>query len=283
MNERNRAEGWKHAKISGHENELLAENAIKNDIYYQQNFLNRLNIFNRKINSIFTGGLNEKNVPCIFNKETTKSKTDMYIELDNGFNLKISIKKSLSGQVFLIGIDRFIDGFEFQYNKKIPDNVKRAIKLFWGAAHDISSILNTYSYNKDYELRKNRLVAYTLQSYDKSLYESLLLWFVENIYEITDFCFSKGLACQESDWANVIWYINELGENSIDYVFYINDLCRAAMFEAQSMIYYGNRGGGTTIQLPFGFVQWHSPTKKIPGDIQFHHTFDKIFEIMNNK
>ena len=39
---------------------------------------------------------------------------------------------------------------------------------------------------------------------------------------------------------------------------------------------YGNVGGGTTIQLPFGFVQWHSPTKKIPGDMQFHHNHEKI-------
>ena len=44
---------------------------------------------------------------------------------------------------------------------------------------------------------------------------------------------------------------------------------------------YGNKTGGSTIQLPFGMVQWHSPTKKIPGDMQFHHSYEKIMELLN--
>jgi len=37
--------------------------------------------------------------------------------------------------------------------------------------------------------------------------------------------------------------------------------------------------GGSTIQLPFGFVRWHSPSKTIPGQMQFHHSFSKISQL----
>lgn len=40
--------------------------------------------------------------------------------------------------------------------------------------------------------------------------------------------------------------------------------------------------GGTTIQMAFGFVQWHSPQKTIPGCIQFHHNYNKICTAMDN-
>ena len=40
-------------------------------------------------------------------------------------------------------------------------------------------------------------------------------------------------------------------------------------------ITYGNNNGGTTIQLPFGFVQWHK------GQMQFHHSYEKIRNLLN--
>lgn len=280
MEHRDRATGWRHAKLSGHENEALVDELFASDSRYQHYFLDRLGQGNTRVISIDTGGLNEKNVPCIFPNETTKSKADMYIRLEDGSSLNISIKKSLIGQVYLIGIDRFIDGFELQYKKRIPPDVKRAITLFWGSAEDVPDILKSYSYDTNYENRKHRLVAYTLAQYNSVLHASLLDWFKNNMYEITDFCFSKGLAKSPEDWANVIWYKNELGENSVDDVFFIDELCRKTSSNAFSSTEYGNRNGGSTIQLPFGFVQWHSPTKRIPGNLQFHHGYDKINSIM---
>ena len=40
------------------------------------------------------------------------------------------------------------------------------------------------------------------------------------------------------------------------------------------MIVPGKTLGGTTIQLPFGFVQWHQ------GQIQFHHNLDLMRKIL---
>ena len=41
-------------------------------------------------------------------------------------------------------------------------------------------------------------------------------------------------------------------------------------------IWYGKKNGGSTISLPFGFVQWHQ------GKIQFHHNLESIQELFKN-
>lgn len=275
---RNRADGWKHAKLSGHENESKLEYLMQYDTATQQHFLERVGKAGCTITHVDVGGLCETDVPCVFAGEKTKSKTDMHIILDDGSKYNVSIKKSLAGQVYLISADRFMRGFESQYKTTIPANVKSAISLFWGCTDEVSGIIETYGTKPAYEKRKHRLVADTLNRYDSSLCAAMLNWFKNNMREITEFCFSRGLAINSSDWANVVWYKNELGENAVDQIFVISDLCDKMQAVAESFTYYGKVGGGTTIQLPFGFVQWHSPTKKIPGDMQFHHKFKSITE-----
>lgn len=270
---RDRAHGWKYAKLTGHENESKLEYLMQHDLTTQAHFLTRIGKFGHRITHVDVGGLCEKDVPCVFTGEKTKSKTDMHIILDDGSKYNISIKKSLSGQVYLISADRFMRGYEAQYKTTIPVNVKRAIALFWGCTDDVTALVDAYGTKPAYERRKHRLVAATLDKYDSSLGNALLNWFKSNMREITEFCFSRGLATNESDWANVIWYKNELGENAVDQIFVISDLCEKMQAAAEVSTFYGKVGGGTTIQLPFGFVQWHSPTKKIPGDMQFHHKF----------
>lgn len=277
MSIRNRAEGWKHAKLSGHENEELVEALTVNDNNIQSRILKCANKENVDVLSIDFGGLRETNVKSIFG-DTTKSKTDMHIYLADGSRINVSIKKSAGGQVYLIGVNRFIDGFEKQYSKCIPEKVKRAIALFWGTADDVENIAKTYvGKNLNYEIRKHRLVKETLDQYDSSLSDFLLDWFKENISLLLDFCFSRGLAESPEEWADIVWYKNELKENDMDELFNISVLKSKV---CSNGIEYGTRTGGSAIQLPFGFVQWHSPTKKIPGDMQFHHNYKKIEAIM---
>ena len=276
MSERNRAEGWQHAKLSGHENEALVEGSTENDSALQERILACGKKTGAKIKSIEFGGLNETDVPCIL-EGMTKSKTDMHVNLEDGSSINISIKKSVKGQVFLIGVDRFTEGFEKQFKKTIPKDVKRAISLFWGTADDTKDVVEAHSIkNKAYETRKHRIVKNTLETYDANLTKALLDWFNDNMPEIFDFCFAKGLAKNESDWATVIWYRNELSENDMDELYLIEDIKTKLTKTAE----YGTRTGGSTIQLPFGFVQWHSPKGKIPGQIQFHHDYRKIKELM---
>ena len=272
MEHRNRAQGWKHAKRSGHENERLVAELTENDINIQNRLLQCAHITHATGDRVEFGGLCETDVDCVLGGKT-KSKTDMWLFLSNGKRLNVSIKKDEGGQVFLIGIERFINGFELQYHKNIPDSVKRAISLYFGSAVDTLEVINDFgSTNKQLEIRKHRVVADTLKAYDGNLYHLLLNWFNENISELFDFCFAKGLASNSEDWAQIVWYKNMVGENQFDTMLYLEDFKSNIPPTAA----YGTRNGGSTIQLPFGFVQWHSPRKIIPGNLQFHHSYEKI-------
>lgn len=272
MSTRNRTEGWQHAKRSGHENEKLVAELTAQNVNVQQKLLSCANLHNVYIQSVKYGGLYETDVDCILGGKT-KSKTDMWIYLSNGKKLNVSIKKDEGGQVFLISIDRFIKGFELQYKKKIPNYVKRAISLYFGSADDTLDIVKKYGgINKNLENRKHRLVADTLKAYDRELYDRLLQWFNDNISDLFDFCFAKGLSSNADDWAHIVWYKNLIGENEFDKMIYLPHLQNRIPHTAE----YGTKNGGSTIQLPFGFVQWHSPSKAIPGKLQFHHNFSKV-------
>lgn len=279
MEHRNRASGWKHAKLSGHSNEALAKKLLENNADYAEHFLSRLGLESETIDSISIGGLHEQNVPSV-NGRKTKSKTDMKIICNSGRIIKISIKKSLAGQVYFVKADSFIEVFECQFHKTIPENVKRAIKLFWSASDDAPLIIQRYGNQKDtksldLQIRHKSLNATTLKNYDETLYTSMLQWFRDNIYELTKLSFAMGAAKDKDEWSDYIWYINLLNENSIDAVFYIEDICQAAVRSADSEIFYGKSNGGTTIQLPFGFVEWHQ------GQLQFHHSYKKICKLIN--
>ena len=276
MEHRDRAAGWKHAKRTGHENERLVAELTKNDINIQKRLLKCAHINNATIDKVEFGGLCETDVACVLG-EKTKSKTDMWLFLSNGKRLNVSIKKDEGGQVFLIGTERFIRGFEIQYNKEIPDLVKRALSLYFGSASDtLNVIYNFGSTNKQLEIRKHRVVGDTLKAYDENLYQLLLNWINDNIKELFDFCFAKGLASNSEDWAQIVWYKNMIGENQLDKMIYLEDYKSNIPRTAE----YGPRNGGSTIQLPFGFVQWHSPRKIIPGSIQFHHSYKKINSLL---
>ena len=70
--------------------------------------------------------------------------------------------------------------------------------------------------------------------------------------------------------------IEAITENDMDDLYYVEDIKKKLTKTAE----YGNKTGGSTIQLPFGFVQWHSPKKVIPGCMQFHHNYQKIKDLM---
>ncbi|MBQ8000521.1 MAG: hypothetical protein IJ298_04805 [Ruminococcus sp.] len=277
MEQRNRSEGWEYAKKTGHDNERLVAELTRSDPSIQQRILSCVHLENEQIIRVEYGGICEKNVECIFSGENTKSKTDMWLVLESGKHINVSVKKDNKGQAFLVSIDRFIRGFELQYNEKIPYKVKRALELYFGSAEDIPEIINKYATNNiSLQVRKHRLVASTLKAYDDELANLLLSWINEHIQELFDYCFARGLAKSSADWAHIIWYKNMLGEYNFDEMINIAE----AKTAFSSSAVYGPRNGGSTIQLPFGFIEWHSPRKTIPGNIQFHHKYDKIINAL---
>ena len=275
--QRNRKQGWAWAKMSGHVNEnSVCE--LFNDKEYRKQFAEALSI--PRIKSASVGGLCEESVNTVLG-DKSRGKTDLRLLCEGGSHVNFSIKKSLSGQVFLITIDHFISGFEKQFNVSIPDDVKTAIQLFWGSHESVTDIIQSVGTSREYELKKHRLTACTLKAYDINLYDSLLNWFKDNIGMLADFCFSKGLVSDSSLWADYVWYINRVGENDVDHIIPVEEIISACE-ENKELICYGTRFNGTTIQLPFGFVQWHSPRKAIPGCIQFHHLYQLLIKILKN-
>ncbi len=280
MAQRNRATGWQHAKLSGHSNEARVKDLLDSNLVYSKEFMSRIGLTSETIKSTSIGGLHETNVPGVLGKKT-KSKTDLKIKCASGKDINVSIKKSLGGQVYFVRAGLFIEVFEQQFHKSIPTDVQRAIKLFWAAADDALSIIKKYgnkfdSKSYDLQVRHESLNATTLKNYDVNLYNAMLQWFKDNIYELTKLSFTMGAAKDTNEWSDYVWYINLLGENDVDEIFYIEDICQAAIKVANCETYYGDSNGGTTIQLPFGFVQWHQ------GQLQFHHSYDKVCKLVDN-
>ena len=285
-NDRNRSDGWKYAKLSGHKNEKDLFERINNRKEFREIIEKKL-LLKSEILKAEYGGLYEKNVKSIIDGKT-KSKTDLILNLKNNEKINFSIKKSTGGQVYLISVARFINGFEKHFNKKISSNQKKALNFFFGSskeAEDIISQTNYYKKNKKYEkirkyeIKRKRQTNKNLKEFDETLRINLLSFFKENILDIFNFCFSTGLASNNLNWAEFIWYIDTTNDESAGTIFDIRNFSSKIekIKDISKYIYYGEKGGGTTINLPFGFVQWHQ------AQIQFHHSFKKISNIYNLK
>lgn len=274
---RTRSSGWKHAKLSGHKNEDLVESLFHNDAF-KTGFEQRLGI--DEIVSSSVGGLIETDVPSIFEGKT-KSKTDLSLLLRNGEKINISIKKSPSGQVYLISVDRFIEGFEKQFNTIISNDIKELLHIYFYGSPLTESLLEDISVIKgqsqslvSYQQKHNRLVWSSICNWNIDKADLLLQWFKDNISNICKYCFSRGLAKHENDWAQYVWYINLLGEYDFNSIYSINELTNAVSLNIDE-IFPSSINGGSTIQLPFGFVQWHQK------QMQFHHNLSKLSKILN--
>jgi len=276
VTERDRSSGWQHAKLSGHENESAVEQLF-NDEQFKAAFSKRLSI--GEIASASVGGLCETEVLSVFG-DKTRSKTDLTITLNDGKKINISIKKSYGGQVYLIGVDRFIDGFEKQFQKTIPTEVKELLYIYFYGSPKTYSLLDNVNVTKNensalisYQRRHNRLVWTSLYNWGEDKGDTLLNWFKNNIADIADFCFARGLAAEQKDWVQYVWYVNLLGEDDFDEIYSIEDI-RNAVAANVSEIFPSSQNGGSTTQLPFGFVQWHQQK------MQFHHSLGKLSEII---
>lgn len=278
MSERNRSEGWKHAKLSGHENEARVKELLDTDSAYAQKFLTRIGCANKTLSSTSIGGLHEHNVESVSGHKT-KSKTDLKLFFTDDTVIKISVKKSLGGQVYFVRAKNFIQTFETQFGKKIPEDVQKAINLFWAADSNAGLIIEDYADRSNFfeynmQIRHKSLNANTLKLYDEKLYKGLLGWFKDNMYELTYLCFATGAVKDKEEWSDFVWYKNMLGENVVDEVFNIVEISKAAERKADEEVYFGAANGGTTIQLPFGFVQWHQK------QLQFHHSYLKVSALL---
>ena len=283
VSNRNRSEGWRHAKLDGHANEKqFAESLINNKEFVSTIEKHLMKISQKDSPEISVDG--SKHVESIFDDKTT-SKVDLALNWKGGQQINISLKKSDSGQVWLISVPRFISAIEYHLNRKIDLEVRIGISLFIGG----SNLSNYESYfnkalasNKkknpsiaEQELHQSRLVAKSIETYFPSVWRSTLDFFNSNIGLITKLSFAQGLAKSEKESADVIIYNKAVNEKS---VFPIRKVIEDAISLTKlNPIIAGPKNGGSTLQLPTGFMQMHHPQ----GDnlIQFHHQYKKISKL----
>jgi hypothetical protein len=252
----NRSQGWTNAKNSGHLNEDIITEHInqKNDGNVAKN-----------IGSIRLESTSGKKIPV---------KPDLIMTLNNK-KIKVSVKKSLSGQVHLTKVNIFVDGYEKSY-QTIPTNVKNALSLTFGGNKDVNIILNdeVYDHNDDKVMvtqRRRKTICFdTLKKYNNQMYEDMIQWIKDNITNITEIVFKTGFVIDENYYADNIWYKNMVDENQpVDQLFDINELI-SKCDQFKNEIYGKTKNGGTVINLPFGHLQYHQ------GGLQFHHNYEKI-------
>ena len=106
MTGRDRSQGWKHAKISGHKYEqTLAIELNEGGNSDLQEFLES-KARSKLINADASFGT--AHLDSILSDKTT-SKSDIVTEFESKHKLGISVKKSDSGQVWITSLDRFVD------------------------------------------------------------------------------------------------------------------------------------------------------------------------------
>lgn len=280
---RSRSEGWRHAKLDGHANEdQFARELLTNRKFRKKIENSILKTIPKSEPKIIADG--SKHVPSIFGDMTT-SKVDISMTWLDGQKVNISVKKSESGQVWIISVPRFLSAMEFYLEEKIDPAVTAGISLFIGGN-------NLSDYGKLYEgalksdsinqpkiaiqqKRQRRLVSSSINSNHPSIWETTLDFFNSNVALITELSFAKGLAASKTEHADIIVYNNVInGEN----IFVIPEILDTIKNEREkSRIIPGPRNGGSTLYFPTGFLQMHHPQ----GDnqLQFHHQYKKISKL----
>jgi hypothetical protein len=280
---RNRSEGWRHAKLDGHANEKqFAELLVKNSTFISEIEKHITKKSPKGPPEITVDGA--KHVESIFGDMTT-SKVDLSLKWESGEEINISLKKSNSGQVWLVSVPRFISAIEFHLKHKLDAEVRMGISLFIGG----SNLADFEDYFKkalasdkkknprivEQEIHQTRLVAQSIHTNYPSVWEATLNFFKVNIDLITRLSFAQGLAKSMRDSADVIVF-NKLTDGPS--IFPIPRMIKNAKSSInKESIMGGPKNGGSTLLLPTGFLQMHHPQSD--NLLQFHHQYKKIFKL----
>ncbi|MBM4114367.1 MAG: hypothetical protein FJ252_00630 [Phycisphaerae bacterium] len=288
MTGRNRSEGWKHAKLSGHDLEqqlkgALESNATRSSELHQDCF----GLPDSSVPRVVAGGIDAKRGRCVLGG-VTPSKTDLVVRWDTGRTAKISLKKSAGGQVWLVTPERFVAGFEAQFGVRVPHAVRTGIRFFIGplSSKEMRDALGgklprgpiRSKDGKSQELHQERFVAETLAAIIPNEWNATLEWMRHELPRIAELCFSRGLCADPDAQAEFIWYYirNEAsGEVLESRVIPLASIVAAiSKMPLNSRAAVGPRNGGSTVTLPFGFFQMHRPAGG--NQVQFHHGLDAI-------
>jgi len=285
---RNRSEGWTHAKLSGH----ALEHRLAEDIVRDRSLSSRLHedcfgTTSRDEPCVTESGIGASKVACVLGGLTT-GKTDLCLRWPNGRVAKLSLKKSASGQVWLVSAERFFAGFKAQFGTEVPKQVQLGLRLFIGPIEraEMERLLRgspplgptRKGDGHHQELHQCRFVARSLETYAPTPWNLALEWLRAEMPRIAQLCFAIGLCSDTDAQADRVWYHlrDEKGghvtESRVIPVAAIVLAIQAMPFALRATV--GKRNGGSTIITPFGFLQMHRPSGR--NQMQFHHVLREL-------
>jgi hypothetical protein len=266
------SDGGRKMKVEGHQNEILVADEILNNLTTTK-FKNILNN-DEVVLEVICDGIKSKKVDSIIETKKTTPKNDVKVKTNQRI-INLSVKKSEGGQVHINEVKPFIDKYEKIYSP-IPNIVKDGLLFLFSGHNDIKSILNNPFYQNELtykqELHHQTLTIQTMNKYNPLLSIELLSWVKNNIKNIAEIVFKRGWAQNKEDWGEYIYYRNKIDENKN-----INDIINIDLLISMcnpNDVKFGTENGGTTINLPFGSLQYHL------GGLQFHHNYKKILKLV---
>ena len=270
-------------KVSGHKNEEMIAEALNRNAAFRAHFCERIGVNESDFVAATAGGRHAPQVESVIGGKTAE-KTDIRILWKGGALTNISLKKDAAGQVYLVTARNFVAVYEAQYHVTVPDKVRRALALFIGEADDSKAILDATDIAVDgenvrgmaYE-QNNRLVFDVIRNYDAKMASMLLDWLKMQIASICELCFSAGAVKDRDKWANVLWYKNlvDADGQGLDFLVPINRIASALVRNGENnVVERGPRNAGSTIQLPFGHLQYHLK------QLEFYQQLKKIQSLL---
>jgi hypothetical protein len=233
-----------------------------------------------KLIDAHAGGVSAGFIPDVFGG-AINGKVDLRASWTGAEEVRFSVKKSAGGQVFLTSVDRFVRGIELQYGERIGAGPKRMLELFIGEdrievdrvlARDGAGSAGAVRVRKQ-ERHQGRLVAATLARIFPRDWNDLMEWMATHAGLVAEICFGRGYARDDKDQATHVWYSLREAGSPIDAVISVGQVARMSQANAAE-IKPGPRNGGSTVVMPFGFLQMHSPQRT--NQIQFHHNIGLV-------
>lgn len=270
-------------KVSGHKNEEMIAEALNKNIAFRTHFCERIGMNVSDFVAATAGGRHAPQVESVIGGKTAE-KTDVRIMWQGGALTNISLKKDAAGQVYLVTVRNFVAVYEAQYNVTVPDKVRRALALFIGEAEDSKAILDATDLSVDGEKvrsiayeQNHRLVFEVIRNYDANMATMLLDWLKRQIASVCELCFAAGAVKDRDKWANVLWYKNlvDADGQGLDFLVPINRIVSALIEKGdKNVVERGPKNAGSTIQLPFGHLQYHL------RQLEFYQQLKKIQSLL---
>lgn len=272
-------------KESGHRNELLIAASLNDDKAFLSHFCKRVGRCAEDFVLAEAGGKHARQETSVLGG-TTSGKTDVSVLWKDGSRTNISVKKQVAGQVYLVTAKNFVAAYEAQFHVIVPSKVRRALAFFIGEDPEAKSILDATDISVDGDearklaYRQNcRLMFSVIQNYDPNMASALLTFLHDELGSVFELCFAAGAVKDRGLWSDVLWYKNLVDTDGmgLDYLISIPVVKAAIQRRLNELVVEPGRQAGSTIQLPFGHLQYHLK------QLEFYQRLAKIQALLQTR